>query len=325
MEKLTSFTERVNKLPRFVKIAGGLATLYALGKANDELNPKPVVSVIDLQGVIMSGKGRGPLSGGQQPINLETTRKNIDKAFRPKRLEYVLLNINSPGGAPVQCDLVSSYIKAKAEKKGVPVIAFVEDYAASGGYWLACTAGEIYCGRSSVVGSIGVISDGFGFVEGMEKLGVERRVFTAGKNKRQLDPFLPVEEEDVARRKELLDRMHSHFIEHVKTSRGDRLKADDEKLFNGEFWTGDVAAELGLVDGVQLLESWVSDKYGDKVRVLRLGSGGLLAGFFGAMVPEGGVLEALLPDSRALGGCVPPLVVEAREQGLEAVVAGALK
>ena len=325
MEKLTSFTERVNKLPRFVKIAGGLATLYALGKANDELNPKPVVSVIDLQGVIMSGKGRGPLSGGQQPINLETTRKNIDKAFMPKRLEYVLLNINSPGGAPVQCDLVSSYIKAKAVKKGVPVIAFVEDYAASGGYWLACTAGEIYCGRSSVVGSIGVISDGFGFVEGMEKLGVERRVFTAGKNKRQLDPFLPVEEEDVARRKELLDRMHSHFIEHVKTSRGDRLKADDEKLFNGEFWTGDVAAELGLVDGVQLLESWVSDKYGDKVRVLRLGSGGLLAGLFGAMVPEGGVLEAMLPYCRALGGCVPPLVVEAREQGLEAVVTGALK
>ena len=325
MEKLTSFTERVNKLPRFLKIAGGLATLYALGKANDELNPKPVVSVIDLQGVIMSGKGRGPLSGGQQPINLETTRKNIDKAFRPKRLEYVLLNVNSPGGAPVQCDLVSSYIKAKAVKKGVPVIAFVEDYAASGGYWLACTAGEIYCGRSSVVGSIGVISDGFGFVEGMEKLGVERRVFTAGKNKRQLDPFLPVEEEDVARRKELLDRMHSHFIEHVKTSRGDRLQADDEKLFNGEFWTGDVAAELGLVDGVKLLESWVSDKYGDKVRVLRLGSGGLLAGLFGAMVPRGGVLEALLPDSGALGGCVPQLVVEAREQGLEAVVAGALK
>lgn len=325
MEQLTSFTERVKKLPRFVKIAGGLATLYALGKANDELNPKPVVSVIDLQGVIMSGKGRGPLSGGQQPINLETTRKNIDRAFKPKRLEYVLLNINSPGGAPVQCDLVSTYIKEKAEKKGVPVIAFVEDYAASGGYWLACTAGQIFCGRSSVVGSIGVISDGFGFVEGMEKLGVERRVFTAGKNKRQLDPFLPVEEEDVARRKELLDRMHSHFIEHVKTSRGDRLKADDEKLFNGEFWTGDVAAELGLVDGVQLLESWVSDKYGDKVRVLRLGSGGLLAGLFEAMVPESGILGALVPDSGALGGLVPPLVVEAREQGLEAVVAGALK
>merc|ERR1719187_1971595 len=153
----------------------------------------------------------------------------IDKAFKPRRLEAVLLNINSPGGSAVQSDLVSSYIKEKSIKHNVPVIAFCEDYAASGGYWLACTGSQIYAARSSVVGSIGVISQGLGFHELIEKYGVERRTFTAGENKSVNDPFAPLKEKDAEIIKTLLNNIHQHFIDHVKASRGERLVGDDKK------------------------------------------------------------------------------------------------
>jgi len=262
MEKLTWFIEALGKLPRIVKVAGGLATLAAVAKINYELNPTPEVTILNLHGTIVAGRAG---------LNLENLREKIDSAFEPKRLQYVLLSIDSPGGEPVECDLISSYIKEKAEEKGVPVIAFVQRVAASGGYWLACSASEIYAARSSIVGSIGVIGSGFGFVEVMKKIGVERRIFKAGNCKSQLDPFQPLKPDDVARQQVILNDMHSNFIDHVKTSRGDRLKADDDQLFNGECWTGDTSEQLGLVDGLQLMETWLTAKFGEKknVRVFR--------------------------------------------------------
>lgn len=316
-------TENLAKLPRFVKVGAGLATVYAALWAKNERDPRPVVSVLPLHGVIIAGKA-SPLSQGKAPINMENLKAKIDQAFKPKKLDCVVLSINSPGGAPVQCDLISSYLLEKAKEKGVPVVAFVEDVAASGGYWLACSAGEIYCARSSIVGSIGVIGGGFGFTEGMLKVGVERRVFTAGNSKSQLDPFQPLKEEDVVRQQAILDGMHTHFIDHVKGSRGEKLKAEDEKLFNGEYWTGEVAEGLGLVDGVQLLESWLLEKYGDekKVRVIRINASGGLRELLGGLVLDLGLRGSL---GGILGefGTVP--VVGVVDPGVEAFVEGAFK
>jgi len=224
------------------------------------------------------GKG-SPLSG--KLINLESTRKVIDMAFKPKRLQAVILNINSPGGSAVQSDLVSTYIKEKSIKHNVPVIAFCEDYAASGGYWLACIGSEIYAARSSVVGSIGVISQGLGFHQLIDKYGVERRTFTAGENKAVLDPLAPLKDKDVEIIKGLLNNIHQHFIDHVKTSRGDRLKGDDKTIFNGEFWTGEPALSLGLIDGIDNVDSYIARRWGDNVEVKRVKGGSSLGELLG--------------------------------------------
>lgn len=259
------------------------------------LSQKPTVSVITLQGTILPGK-TGITTA--PPINLENTRKMIDSAFKQRNLKAVLLSINSPGGSAVQSDLVSSYIKAKAEKANVDVIVFVEDVAASGGYWLACTGKQIYATRSSVVGSIGVISGGLGFHELIQKYGIERRVFTAGENKSIMDPFSPLKESDVLILKNLLNSIHQHFIDHVKSSRGERLKGGDKLLFNGEFWTGDPAKELGLIDGIDTLDAYVEREYGDKVRVFRAKrSGGLSALLSAFMDPNLSALSHFTPLS----------------------------
>ena len=175
------------------------------------------------------------------------------------------------------------------------VVVFVEDTAASGGYWLACTADKIYATRSSVVGSIGVISMGLGFHELIKKYGVERRVFTAGENKSVLDPLAPLKESDVQIIKNLLSNLHDHFIDHVKTSRGDRLKADDKTLFNGEFWTGQKALELGLIDGIDTLDGYIEREFGDKVKVVRpKRGGGRLSELLGAYFdPDANILGQL--------------------------------
>merc|ERR1740129_925779 len=207
---------------------------------------------------------------GSSNINLISMKKKIDVAFSPPSLKAVILSINSPGGSPVQSDLVSAYIKRKAEAADVPVVVFVEDMAASGGYWLACTGSEIYAARSSVVGSIGVISMGLGFHQLIDKWGIERRTFTAGENKSVLDPLSPLKEKDVEIIKGLLNNIHQHFIDHVKESRGDRLKGDDKTIFNGEFWTGEPALELGLIDGIDNLDSYIARKWGEKVEVVRV-------------------------------------------------------
>lgn len=164
---------------------------------------KPVVSVIKLHGLIAPKSGR---SLGQNTLNIETLKPLIDKAFAPKRLKAIFLSINSPGGQPVQCELISSYISDKVKEKMVPIYSFVEDVAASGGYWLACCGDTIFVSRASIVGSIGVISGNFGFHEIIGKWGIERRLFTAGDKKSFLDPFKPMREDDVERTQRLLVR-----------------------------------------------------------------------------------------------------------------------
>lgn len=256
------------------------------------LNPKPTVSVITLAGTIMAGKPSQ--FGGKKNINLESTRKMIDSAFKQKNLKLVCLNVNSPGGSAVQSDLVSHYIKSKSLKHNVDVVVFVEDTAASGGYWLACTGKQIFATRSSVVGSIGVISMSLGFPELIKKYGIESRVFTAGENKSVMNPLQPLKESDIAIIKNLLGNLHEHFIEHVKTNRGDRLKADDKTLFNGEFWTGNKALELGLIDGIDTLDSYIEREFGDKVKVHRAKMGGGLSDLFNTfMDPDFSILNQL--------------------------------
>ena len=175
------------------------------------------------------------------------------------------LVINSPGGSPVQSSLIAARIRRLAEDKKLPVYAFVEDVAASGGYWLACAADEIWADESSILGSIGVISASFGFHELIERWGIERRVHTAGSDKSMLDPFRPERAEDLVRLKSIQAAIHESFITHVKSRRGARLSADQD-LFTGEFWTGARAVELGLADGIAHLKPKMMELFGDKTR-----------------------------------------------------------
>ncbi|MFP6711746.1 MAG: S49 family peptidase [Rhodospirillales bacterium] len=224
-------------------------------------NPKPVVAVVRLSGIIAdrSGPGRSGISASGLVTVLES-------AFKMPHLKAVALAINSPGGSPVQSSLIGQRIRTLAKEYDVPVIAFAEDVAASGGYWLACAADEIYADDSSVIGSIGVISAGFGFQNAIKKLGVERRVHTAGEMKSTLDPFLRENPDDVDRLLELQHDVFDSFKEMVRDRRKDKLKAPDEELFTGAFWTGRRALELGLIDGIGELTSVMRERYGDKVQ-----------------------------------------------------------
>ncbi len=224
-------------------------------------NPKPVVAVVRLSGVISdrSGISRSGLSAAGLVTVLET-------AFKMPNLKAVALAINSPGGSPVQSSLIGKRIRALAEEHEVPVIAFAEDVAASGGFWLACAADEIYADDSSVIGSIGVISAGFGFQNAIKKLGVERRVYTAGEMKSTLDPFLREKPDDIERLAELQHDVFNAFKEMVRERRKDKLNASEDELFTGAFWTGRRALEMGLIDGLGELTSVMQERYGDKVR-----------------------------------------------------------
>ena len=182
-----------------------------------------------------------------------------------RKARAVALLINSPGGSPVQSHLIYRRIRALAAENKRPVIAFAEDVAASGGYMIACAADEIICDPSSIVGSIGVVGGSFGFAKLMEKLGIERRLYTSGENKAMLDPFLPEKPEDVERLKAVQREIHEGFIDLVKGSRGARLKGPENTLFSGEYWTGSKAVELGLADGIGDLRSTLRERFGDDV------------------------------------------------------------
>ena len=227
-------------------------------------DPPPVVGVLRLGGII---GGLGPLRSGMTLAALETA---IERAFKLPRLEAVALSINSPGGSAAQSDLICRRIRDLAEEKGVPVFAFCEDVAASGGYWLACAADEIYVRETSIVGSIGVISAGFGFAELLQRWGIERRLHTAGDKKSMLDPFQAEKPKDVARLKGIQKELHETFQDLVRERRGPRLKGGDKALFSGEFWTGAKAVELGLVDGIGELRQTLRARYGDKVVLKRV-------------------------------------------------------
>jgi signal peptide peptidase SppA len=234
---------------------------------------RPVVPVLRFVGPIGMAT---PLRPG---LALSTVAGAIEKAFAASKLPAVAILINSPGGSPVQSHLIFRRIRQLASEKNKRVYVFCEDVAASGGYFLALAGDEIYADPSSIVGSIGVISAGFGFDKAIEKLGIDRRVYTAGATKSILDPFKPEKFEDVERLKSIQRDVHETFIATVKERRGPRLAAPDDELFNGAFWAGQKAVQLGLIDGIADVRSKMRELYGDKMRlrVIASGGGGLLS------------------------------------------------
>ena len=225
------------------------------------LRSAPKVAVIRLSGAI---GGAGRFGAGMSD---EALAPLIERAFRAGKPKAVALIVNSPGGSPVQSALIAARIRRLAEERQVPVHAFVEDVAASGGYWLACAADHIWVDANSVVGSVGVIAASFGFHDLLARHGVERRVYTAGKSKSMNDPFQPEKPEDVARLKALMEPIHESFIAHVKARRGDRLSREAE-LFEGDIWVGAQAVGLGLADGIAHPVPKLKEIYGDKVRLI---------------------------------------------------------
>lgn len=238
-------------------------------------SPSPQVAVVRLSGIIAASGS--PVRRG---LSFESVEAPLKKAFSMGGIKAVALVINSPGGSPVQSQLISQYIRQLSKKHDVPVLGFCEDVAASGGYWIAAACDEIYASSLSVIGSIGVVSAGFGFPRAIEKLGIERRVYTSGLSKSMLDPFKDEKSEDVSHLKQLQTEIHDNFIAHVKTRRGSRLKADDELLFNGKFWTGETALSLGLVDGLGTMRDILETRFGDKLKLATVSQKkGLLSSF----------------------------------------------
>lgn len=220
------------------------------------------VSVIRLKGVIGS---MGPVKPGQ--LTLCSLEDTIKKAFAQPKLKAVALKINCPGGSPVQTSLIYKRIRYYADKEDIPVLSFTEDVAASGGYWLACAGDEIYADDSSILGSIGVISAGFGFQKLIEKYGIERRVYTSGESKSMLDPFKEEKAEDLKHLKDIQNSIHENFKDLVKEKRGKHLPKDTSKIFSGAFWSGRQAIDLGLADHIGEMKTVLEDKFGDKIRI----------------------------------------------------------
>ncbi|MGB8638019.1 MAG: S49 family peptidase [Pseudolabrys sp.] len=219
----------------------------------------PVVPVVRFSGVI------GVVTPLRPGVLLSTVARTLERAFETPRARAVALVINSPGGSPSQSHLIYRRIRQLADEKHIPVLAFVEDVGASGGYMLACAADEIICDQYSIVGSIGVVGGTFGFTKLMDKLGIERRLYTAGDRKVMLDPFLPEKPDDVKRIKAIQKDIHENFIALVKARRGGKLNGSDKALFSGEFWTADKAIELGLADRMGDLRSTLRERFGEKV------------------------------------------------------------
>src|SRR4051812_6816290 len=255
-----------------------------------------IVPVVRLSGTI------GAVTPLRPGMSLAGIARTLERAFSIRSAKAVALVINSPGGSPVQSRQIYLRIRQLAAEKKLPVLVFVEDVAASGGYMIACAGDEIFCDPSSILGSIGVVGGSFGFQELIKKIGVERRLYTAGAHKAMLDPFLPENPDDVARVKALQREIHAIFIALVKQSRGARLKGADDDLFSGEYWAGETSVSLGLADGIGDLRSVLRARYGEKVRTPVIApSGGLLSGLLGRKSAGAGTLTALpglagLPD-----------------------------
>ncbi|MBT5186772.1 MAG: S49 family peptidase [Kordiimonadaceae bacterium] len=239
-------------------------------------NPTPVVAVLPLEGVI------GTSGRFSNAINLANLEEKIKSAFDIYNVKAVALAINSPGGSPVQSELIVMRIRELSKEKEIPVYAFAEDVAASGGYMLALAGEEIFAHQASIVGSIGVINAGFGYAGVIEKLGVERRVYTAGESKSLMDPFKPEVEKDVKMMKSLLKEVHDFFKTFVKEARGDKLKGIQKTIFSGQVWNGEEATKLGLIDGVGDMRSIMKEKLGDDIKFERVKSEkGFLKGLLG--------------------------------------------
>jgi signal peptide peptidase SppA len=255
---------------------------------------RAVVPVVRLSGLI------GAVTPLRPGMSLAGIARTLERAFSVKGAKAVALAINSPGGSPVQSRQIYLRVRQLATEKKLPVLVFVEDVAASGGYMIACAGDEIFCDPSSILGSIGVVGGSFGFQELIKKVGVERRLYTAGAHKAMLDPFLPENPEDVARVKALQREIHAIFIALVKQSRGARLKAADDVLFNGEYWAGETSVSLGLADAIGDLRSTLRARFGEKVQTPVIApSTGMLSGLLGRR--SAGTLASLegasnLPD-----------------------------
>jgi signal peptide peptidase SppA len=247
-----------------------------------------VVPVVRLSGLI------GAVTPLRPGMSLAGVARTLERAFSMKNAKAVALVINSPGGSPVQSRQIYLRIRQLAAEKKLPVLVFVEDVAASGGYMIACAGDEIFCDPSSIMGSIGVVGGSFGFQELIKRIGVERRLYTAGEHKGMLDPFLPENPDDVARVKAIQREIHALFIALVKQSRGARLKGTDDVLFTGEYWAGETSVSLGLADAIGDLRSTLRTRYGDKVVTPVVApSTGLLSGLLGRKSAGAGTLGSL--------------------------------
>ena len=249
---------------------------------------RAVVPVVRLSGVI------GAVTPLRPGMTLAGVARVLERAFSYRNAKAVALVINSPGGSPVQSRQIYLRIKQLAAEKKLPVLVFVEDVAASGGYMIACAADEIFCDPSSILGSIGVVGGSFGLQDLIRKIGIERRLYTAGEHKAMLDPFLPENPDDVARLKAIQREIHAIFIALVKDSRRDRLKGADDTLFTGEYWVGETAISLGLADAIGDLRSTLRGRFGEKVLTpLIAPASGMLSGLFGRRSPGAGALAAM--------------------------------
>jgi signal peptide peptidase SppA len=255
-----------------------------------------IVPVVRLSGLI------GAVTPLRPGLSLAGVARTLERAFAIKHARAVAIVINSPGGSPVQSRQIYLRIRQLAAEKKLPVLVFVEDVAASGGYMIACAGDEIFCDPSSILGSIGVVGGSFGFQDLIKKIGVERRLYTAGAHKAMLDPFLPENPDDVERLKALQREIHALFIGLVKQSRGDRLKGADDVLFTGEYWAGETSVSLGLADAIGDLRSTLRSRYGDKVLTPVIAPAtGLLSSLLGRRSAGAGTLGQLegiagLPD-----------------------------
>lgn len=249
-----------------------------------------IVPVVRLTGVIGFST---PLRPG---ITLEGVARLLDRAFSFKRARAVAVIINSPGGSPVQSHLVYQRIRQLSEQKKIPVMVFIEDVGASGGYMIACAGDEIFCDVSSIVGSIGVVGATFGLQKAIEKLGIERRIYTIGDRKVMLDPFLPENPDNVTRLKAIQKDIYDAFVGLVKARRGAKLVGPESALFSGEYWAGEQALRFGLVDGFGEIRTVLRQRFGDKVRTPLMAD----RGWFGRRVPGVGILAASLGGSETL-------------------------
>jgi ClpP class serine protease len=222
---------------------------------------RPRLNVIVLHGVIAARTGM---------LNADSARPLVEKAFASTGRRPVILDIESPGGSPVQSDLIATMIRSHADRAGVRVHAVIREVGASGGYWIACAADEIHANPMSIVGSIGVVGGGFGFPDLLARLGIERRIYTAGTNKARLDPFSPEKADDVAFAKDLMDKLHVRFKDWVRARRGQRLKAADAALFDGGYMLGEQACASGLIDGFATVDELVRELGGDRARPRRI-------------------------------------------------------
>jgi signal peptide peptidase SppA len=262
---------------------------------------RPVVPVVRLAGVI------GVSTPLRSALTLAGVARPLERAFGMRQARAVAIVVNSPGGAPVQSHLIYRRIRQLAAENNRPVIAFAEDVAASGGYMIACAADEIICDPSSIVGSIGVVGGSFGFSKLIDKLGVERRLYTSGDHKAMLDPFLPEKPDDVERLKSVQREIHEGFIDLVKQSRGSRLKGQEKTLFSGEYWTGSKAIELGLADALGDLRGTLRARFGDDVLTPLVAPA---RGWFGRVQPGVGAGDI---DSLLRGGDFAEQIISALE------------